>query len=87
MNLQQLNQSGQSIRSFFITAIAALLITALMWFCIVQYNSVSDWKRKEDEERHPLSSRKRRPKRSVILRVALLFGILDEDDFQSLDFD
>lgn len=43
-NLQQLSQSGQNGWAFFVIAIAALLVTAYMWFCLELYNNVVGWK-------------------------------------------
>ena len=34
MNIQQLNESGQHIRVFLITAAAALFLTFLIWRCV-----------------------------------------------------
>ena len=50
MNLQQLNQSGQNIRSFLITVIVALCVTGLMWLCLALYNRIGKWIREDMEE-------------------------------------
>lgn len=70
MNLQQLNQSGQTIRSFPITAISALLITGFMWFGLEQFNSVMEWRRKFDDR----MGWKPRPRDSIVVRVVTFLG-------------
>ena len=79
MNLQQLNQSGQTIQSFVVTAIIALLITGLMWFCLEQYNSIVGWKR---EGRVIDLGRDPTPKRSIALRVARALGLIYYYDYE-----
>ena len=39
MNLQQLNQSGKTLREFVLTALIALLLTGISWFIIEDLNS------------------------------------------------
>ncbi len=67
MNLQQLNQSGQTVGSFLVTASVSLLVTGFMWFCLEDYNSIMDWNRKTDEEKR--SDPNSGPDHSVTLRV------------------
>lgn len=43
MNLQQLNAEGQPVWVFVLTAILATMLTAFIWFCIDQSNSVRRW--------------------------------------------
>ena len=78
MNLQQLNQSGQNVRSFVVTSILALIITGLMWFCLEQFNSVVDCKRKS-RERFGIDPS---PKRSITLRVARVLGFISEFEYR-----
>ena len=78
MNLQQLNQSGRSIWSFLVTAIVSLLVTGSIWFCLEQYNSVADWKRKKDEKMMAVL-RNSEPKPSIAIRVGIKFGLLHGD--------
>lgn len=40
MNLQQLNNNGQQIWVFIITAVAAILVTAGLWFCFEHVNDI-----------------------------------------------
>ncbi len=47
MNLQELNQSGQTIGSFLVTALVSLLVTDFMWFCLGEYNRVMKNRRRE----------------------------------------
>lgn len=76
MNLQQLNQSGQNIWLFVITALICLLVTAFFCLVIEVYNSVVDYKRKGithyRNEGHLIS------KRTIAVRVAVYLGLIDE---------
>lgn len=93
MNLQQLNQSGRTVGAFLVTAFVSLLVTGFTWFCLEQYNSIAEWKRKMDElmERYlDIFSvhRPKKPRRSkampVAVRVAVFFGFLDDYNFSIL---
>ena len=77
MNLQQLNQSGQNVWSFVVTAIISLLVTALVWLCLEFYNVIVDYKRKEKE--FESWSNDLRPRRSVAFRVAVHLKLIDEE--------
>lgn len=77
MNLQQLNQSGRNIWSFLVTALVSLLVTGFTWFCIEQYNSVADWKRKREEKEQPWLIGK--AKYSIVIRVGIYFGLIPDD--------
>ena len=77
MNLQQLNQSGRNIWSFLVTALVSLLVTGFTWFCIEQYNSVADWKRKREEKEYPWLRGK--VKHSMVIRVGIYFGLMSDD--------
>lgn len=70
MNLQQLNQSGQNVWSFLMTALVSLLVTGFMWFCLEEYNSFMAWIHNPVDE----YGRRRRPRHSVAVRVAIFFG-------------
>lgn len=50
MNLQQLNQSGQQLAVFLITAAIAVAITGVSWFCVEKVNSYLVWLRGEDKD-------------------------------------
>lgn len=77
MNLQQLNQSGRNIWSFLVTALVSLLVTGFTWFCIEQYNSVADWKRKRKEKERPWL--RGEAKHSIVIRVGILFGLMRDN--------
>ncbi len=47
MDLQQLNDSGQQIWVFIITAVAAILVTAGLWFCFEQVIDYKTWQQRE----------------------------------------
>ncbi len=79
MNLQQLNSSGQSLRSFFITAIAALCVTGFVWFCLEQYNGGRDWIRRRNEG-FRIRSKSKRSKPTFAIRVVMLLGIIEDDE-------
>lgn len=78
MNLQQLNHTGQNAWSFILTVLVSLFVTGLLWFSLVQYNSVIDWNRKNSER--VLGDRDRRPRLPIAVRVALFFGLVYDDE-------
>ena len=43
MNIHRLNQSGQSVWVFLITALVAMLVTASAWYSTEQVNSYRKW--------------------------------------------
>ena len=43
MNLQQLNQNGQRLWVFVVTAVLALAVTAILWLCFEQVNRMRTW--------------------------------------------
>ena len=73
MNLQQLNQSGQSFWVFLTTAILAVFFTAFVWFCIVQINSVRRWTRSFEAISRRLPDSKIKPDYSIGVRLAILY--------------
>ncbi|KAL8897206.1 MAG: hypothetical protein Q9207_007327 [Kuettlingeria erythrocarpa] len=48
MNLQQLNAEGQPVWVFVLTATVATILTASVWFCIDQSNSIRSWIRLQE---------------------------------------
>ena len=58
------------------TASVSLLVTGFTWFCIEQYNSVADWKRKREKEYPRLRGK---AKYSIVIRVGILFGLIPDD--------
>ena len=44
MNIQQLNNSGQSIQAFLVTAVIILLLTGGSWLCGEQVNRYYEWR-------------------------------------------
>ena len=46
MNIQQLNNSGLSIWTFFVTAVVLLLLTGGLWLCIAEVNGYRAWSRR-----------------------------------------
>ena len=77
MNLQQLNQSGQNVWSFVVTAIVSLLVTAFFWFTLELYNSVVDYKRKSKE--HLPWRDVHEPRRGIAFQVAMYLGLIGRD--------
>ena len=59
------------------TALVSLLVTGFTWFCIEQYNSVADWKRKRVEKKYP--GLRRKAKHSFVIRVCIYFGLMPDD--------
>lgn len=70
MNLQQLNQSGQQIWVFLITAAISLAVTALSWFLVEQSNSYLTWLRQENAEWQD------RPRYTITVRIALILWLI-----------
>lgn len=50
MNLQQLNQSGQIFKIFFLTAAIALLFTASSWWFLEKLNNMQNWLNSDEKE-------------------------------------
>ena len=81
MNIQQLNQSGKSLRVFLATASVALLVTGSAWYLIEQVKSYTIWR--EDRLRHQRRKQTRqrinRPqptKFSLMIRLNMLIWLL-----------
>lgn len=74
MNLQQLNHSGQSIWWFLGTALASLLATGFIWFCLELYNTIVDKARREVKNTPWLYSKV--PRQSFPTRVAVYLGLV-----------
>ena len=56
MNIQQLNNSGQSIQTFIVTAVVILLLTGGSWLCMEEINQYRSWSRRHRPRRshtHP----------------------------------
>ena len=45
MNIQQLNQSGQRLSIFVLTALVAVLLTYIVWLCTNQYIGYIQWRK------------------------------------------
>ena len=60
MNIQQLNNSGQSIQTFLVTAVVILLLTGGSWLCMEEINQYRSWSRRHRPRRfgesHPRST-------------------------------
>ena len=76
MNIQQLNQNGQHIRVFVITACIALLLTFFVWFCIAQITAYAQWR----EQYKAFDESKPWPKKGknyhLLVRVCILYMLL-----------
>ena len=59
MNIQQLNNSGQPIQTYLVTAVVILLLTGGSWLCTEQVNEYRTWR--------PLNT----PTYSIAVRVRL----------------
>ena len=53
MNIQQLNDSGLSIWTFFVTAVVLLLLTEGLWLCIAEVNGYRTWSTRDRPEGGP----------------------------------
>lgn len=73
MNLQQLNGSGKSIKSFVVTALVDLIITGGSWWLLEQWSSIRAWqKRDPDSYKSPKSA----PNYSILVRAAMLTWLM-----------
>ena len=72
MNLQQLNQTGQNVWSFIVTAIVSAFVTGLIWFGLELHNSIVKLKRRHDER--DLYIPEAEPRRKISDRVAIFWG-------------
>ncbi|KAL8841910.1 MAG: hypothetical protein Q9170_000690 [Blastenia crenularia] len=86
MNLQQLNNSGQTLWKFVITAIVAMLVTAGTWYVFEAANTYRIWLR-ECSEKKEESDRTRKshkgptnPSFKVAERVAMIVWLLRHED-------
>ena len=79
MNLQQLNQSGQQLHTFVITALVSMVITGVTWLCIARINHARQWIRDPSQTK----DNKGRPSYNIEIRLAILysfvFGSQDRD--------
>ena len=80
MNLQELNQNGQRFWSFIVTAIIALLITGFVWLSLELYNVVREHKYRMKR----MWAETEEPKPRIGVRVAILLGLIKEDDLDDL---
>ena len=71
MNIEQLNQSGQQLRVFFITTILALLVTGAVWFCVDQIKAYVTWRQGEADV-----GAKQRSNYSIIVRAAMIVWLV-----------
>ena len=77
MNLQQLNESGQNVWVFVITAVLALLLTSAVWMAIVIYREYRQWR--DQMKASPEDDWAKRGRQySFVIRAAILSLILKE---------
>ena len=72
MNLQQLNQSGRSLRDFVLTAVIALFVTGGSWWLIEEFHLFRLWQ-KGDSRR---ADRGPRPNFSIGVRFWLIAWLI-----------
>lgn len=72
MNIHQLNQSGQNIWVFVVTAMATLALTGAAWFCIELANSYRAW------EQEKSFNYKSVPNHSITSRIALVLLLVKQ---------
>lgn len=73
MNIQQLNQSGQSIWTFLITAFVILFLTGIWWMCVKVFNDYRSWSRKAKPSPFILRPR---PNYTIMMRVWMLIWLI-----------
>ena len=74
MNIQQLNNSGQSIQTYLVTAVVILLLTGGSWLCTEQVNQYRSWSRRSRPRHFGQSST--RPTYSIAVRVRMLVWLI-----------
>ena len=75
MNLQQLNNNGQQVWVFIITAVTAILVTAGLWYCFEQINDHKAWQWHE-QEGILWNDDEPKPKYPVVIRVAMFVWLV-----------
>ena len=70
MNIQQLNNSGQSLQTFLVAAVVILLLTGILWLCTEQVNQYRNWLRRNRPRNFGQIST--RPTYSIAVRVRML---------------
>ena len=73
MNIQQLNDSGQSLKTFLVTAVVILLLTGGLWLCIAEVNGYLSWSQRP--RRMALEWSLPRPAYNIAVRVRLLIWL------------
>lgn len=81
MNIQQLNQSGQHIRVFVLTALIALLLTFFVWFGMAQLTAYVQWRDQYNAYDRYDSWPKRGKNYHFIIRVVILYMLLRRGHF------
>ena len=79
MNIQQLNNNGQNIWVFVVTASVALLLTYLVWLCTEQFVDFTQWRKQMDvrsRTQSPWAIRGR--DYNLLIRLAVLAKLLVE---------
>ena len=71
MNIQQLNNSGQSLHTFLVTAVVVLLLTGVSWLCIEQVNGYRIWSRRPKPPPDSVLSSPR-PTYNIAVRIWIL---------------
>ena len=74
MNIQQLNNSGQSIQTCLVTAVAILLLTGVSWLCTEQVNQYRSWLRRSRPR--PFGQSSTRPTYNIAVRVRMLVWLV-----------
>ena len=74
MNIQQLNNSGQSMKTFLVTTVVILVLTGVSWLCTHEVNQYRSWSRRP---KPPLLGKYLpRPTYSIAVRVRMLVWLI-----------
>ena len=76
MNIQQLNNSGQSIQTFFVTAVVILLLTGGTWLCIEEINEYRSWSQKNGPRALRSKGLLARPTYNIAMRARMLVWLI-----------
>lgn len=76
MNIQQLNQSGQQIQAFIITALVSTAIAGMIWLVVTRINHAREWLCTGEETRNENGL----PSYNIEIRLVMLYFFMFHSD-------
>lgn len=74
MNIQLLNNSGQSIQTLLITALVLLVLTGGLWWCMEEVNQFRNWSQRPRPP--PRDRTTTRPTYNVAVRIWMVVWLI-----------